>query len=67
MRQAPNREWLYTTTEFERWWEARGLAEAVENGLDPESAKPLAWDAWRTGREHLSAATASQRLQPARR
>ena len=67
MRQSLNPERLYTTKEFDRWWEARGLATARESMLDPASARLLAWDAWRTGREQMSEATAAQRLQLARR
>jgi len=67
MTQSSGREWLYTTSEFERWWEDHGRVKAVATGLDPDAAKPLVWEAWRKGREHLSEATAFQRLQPARR
>ena len=58
---------LYTTKEFDRWWEAQSLTTAIQNTLDPDCIKPLAWEAWRKGREHLSEATASHRLQPSRR
>jgi hypothetical protein len=57
----------YTTVEFDRWWEAQGQITALRNGLDPADAKFLAWEAWRMGREQLSEATTSQRLQLARR
>jgi len=67
MTQSSGREWLYTTSEFERWWEDHGRVKAVATELDPDAAKPLVWEAWRKGREHLSEATAFQRLQPARR
>jgi hypothetical protein len=67
MTQALGREWLFTTKEFDRWWDAHGRPKALQAALDPAAAKALAWDAWRAGREQLSEATASQRLQPARR
>jgi hypothetical protein len=67
MTQRTSTERLYTTIEFDRWWEAQGRTTALENTLDPAAAKLLAWEAWRKGREHLSEATASHRLQLARR
>jgi hypothetical protein len=67
MTQGPTQERLYTTSEFDRWWEAQGQTTALRNMLDPAAAKLLAWEAWRKGREHLSEATASHRLQLARR
>jgi len=67
MTQGPRQERLYTTGEFDRWWEAQGRTTALQNMLDPDSAKLLAWEAWRKGREQLSEATAHHRLQPARR
>ncbi len=67
MTQLSGPERLYKTKEFERWWECQGRANALVAMLDPAAAKPLAWEAWRRGREHLSEATASQRLQLARR
>jgi hypothetical protein len=67
MTQSSGREWLFTTNDFDRWWEAHGRVKAVTTGLDPDAVKPLAWEAWRTGREQLSEATAFLRLQPARR
>ena len=67
MTQTSTQERLYTTVEFDRWWEAQGRTTALHNMLDPASAKLLAWEAWRKGREHLSEATAHHRLQPARR
>jgi hypothetical protein len=67
MTQSTSRERLYTTSEFERWWEAQGRTTALQNMLDTASAKLLAWEAWRKGREQLSEATASHRLQLARR
>ena len=67
MTQTSTQERLYTTVEFDRWWETQGRATTLQNMLDPASAKLLAWEAWRKGREHLSEATAHHRLQPARR
>lgn len=67
MTQSTSQERLYTTVEFDRWWEARGSSTALQKMLDPASAKLLAWEAWRKGREQLSEATASHRLQLARR
>ena len=67
MTHGANQERLYTTGEFDRWWEARGQVVALRDALDPVSAKHLAWEAWRTGREQLSEATNSHRLQPARK
>jgi hypothetical protein len=67
MSQLASQERLYTTKEFDRWWEAQGRAIALQTMLDPASAKLLAWEAWRQGREQLSEATASQRLQLARK
>ena len=67
MTQTSTQERLYTTVEFDRWWEAQGRTTALQHMLDPASAKLLAWEAWRKGREQLSEATASQRLQPTRR
>ena len=67
MTQTSTQERLYTTVEFDRWWEAQGRTTALQAMLDPAAAKLLAWEAWRKGREHLSEATASHRLQPARR
>ena len=66
MTQSSTQERLYTTVEFDRCWEAPGRTTALQNLLDPASAKLLAWEAWRKGREHLSEATAFQRLQRAR-
>ena len=66
-QQGPRQERLYTTSEFDRWWEAQGRTTALQNMLDPDSAKLLAWEAWRKGREQLSEATAPLRLQPGRR
>ena len=67
MTQSTIQERLYTTSEFDRWWEAQGRTIALQNILDPASAKRLAWEAWRKGREQLSEVMASQRLQLARR
>lgn len=67
MTQSTSQERLYTTSEFDRWWEAQGRTTALQNILDPAPAKLLAWEAWRKGREQLSEATASHRLQLSRR
>jgi hypothetical protein len=66
MTQLSSPERLYKTKEFEHWWESQGRATALQAMLDPAAAKLLAWEAWRKGREQLSEATASQRLQVAR-
>jgi hypothetical protein len=67
MSQSATQGRLYTTREFDHWWDAQGLALAHQTALDLASARLLAWEAWRKGREQLNEATASQRLQPARR
>jgi len=67
MTQVSGRDRLFTTAEFDKWWEARGRAKALQTAFDAETAKPLAWDAWRAGRERLMEATAADHLQPARR
>ena len=67
MTQSTSQGRLYTTVEFDRWWEARGRNTALQDMLDGDSAKRLAWDAWRTGREQMSEATPSPRLQLARK
>jgi len=67
MTEQTSQERLYTTIEFDRWWEAQGRTTALQHMLDPAGAKFLAWEAWRKGREHLSEATAFHRLQLARR
>ncbi len=67
MTQVSSPERLYTTKDFEHWWESQGRANAFQTMLDPTAAKSLAWEAWRKGREQLSEATTSQRLQLARR
>jgi len=67
MTQLSSPERLYKTKEFEQWWASQGRATALQAMLDPAAAKLLAWEAWRKGREHLSEATASQRLQLAPR
>jgi hypothetical protein len=66
MTQASGRERLFTTREFDQWWDNRGRAQAVPTALDPDGVRAVAWDAWRTGREQLSGATAERRLQPSR-
>lgn len=63
----PTPERLHTTREFELWWENQGRVTAFQMLLDHDSAKRLAWEAWRKGREQLNEASASRRLQPARR
>lgn len=67
MGPVSNEERVHTTPEFDRWWQAQGRPSALQTMLDPAAAKLLAWEAWRKGREQLTEATASQRLQPARR
>ena len=67
MTELSGPERLFTTREFDLWWETQGRANALQAVLDPASDKPLAWEAWRRGREQLSEATAALRLQPARR
>jgi hypothetical protein len=57
----------YTTKEFDHWWENQGRVAALQTMLDPASARVLAWEAWRKGREQLVEASASQRLQTVRR
>lgn len=60
-------ERLHTTKEFDRWWENQGRVIAFQTMLDPTSARLLAWEAWRKGREQMIEASAFQRLQPAQR
>jgi hypothetical protein len=67
MTQLSSQERVYTTKEFERWWETQGRTNALQTNLDPAAAKLLAWEAWRKGREQMSEATASQCLQLARK
>jgi hypothetical protein len=67
MTQTTSQGRLHTTIEFDRWWEAQGRTTALQHTLDPAAAKLLAWEAWRKGREQMSEATSSHRLQPARR
>ena len=67
MTQGTSQRRVYTTVEFDRWWDSQGRSTAFQHMLDADSAKPLAWETWRKGREQLSEATASQRLQPAPR
>ena len=58
---------LHTTPEFDRWWETRCRDTDFLATIDPASARRVAWEAWRKGRELLSEATAHLRLQPSRR
>jgi hypothetical protein len=67
MTHAPSQRQVFTTVEFDRWWEGRGLVNAVAAGLEPSEAKALSWDAWRAGREQMNEATSHLRLQPVRR
>jgi len=67
MTQLSTPERLYTTKEFERWWESQGRSSALQTMLDLDAAKLLTWEAWRKGREYMSEATASQRLQLVRK
>jgi hypothetical protein len=67
MTHAHGQKSVYTTPEFDRWWEAKGSAVAAAAGLEVSVARALGWDAWRAGREQMSEATAHQRLQPIRR
>jgi hypothetical protein len=67
MTQVPVQRRVFTTAEFDRWWDAQGLGVAAATGLEPSAARALCWDAWRAGREQMSEATAHQRLQPVRR
>jgi len=66
MTHAPVQKSVYTTTEFDRWWESRGRDVATAAGLEELVARALSWSAWRAGREQMSEATAHQRLQPIR-
>jgi hypothetical protein len=67
MTHAHGQRPVYTTPEFDRWWEARGREMAAAAGLDGSAARALGWNAWRAGREQMSEAAAHQRLQPIRR
>ena len=67
MTQNTSQNRVYTTNEFDRWWEAQGQAIVFQDLLDADAARHLAWEAWRKGREQLSEATASPRPQLARR
>lgn len=67
MTHTPTQRPVFTTTEFDRWWDAQGRGAATATGLDPTAARALSWHAWRAGRELMSEATAYQRLQPSRR
>jgi hypothetical protein len=66
MTQVSSPGHLFTTPEFDRWWEAQGRGKGLRIGSDLDAARSLAWDAWRAGRERLSEATSYHRLQPAR-
>lgn len=67
MTLAPAQRSVFTTTEFERWWDAQGRAVASGSGLEPSAARVLGWTAWRAGREQMNEATAHLRLQPVSR
>jgi hypothetical protein len=67
MTHAPAQKSVFTTTEFDRWWDAQGRELAAAIGIEPMGARALSWHAWRAGREQMSEATAYQRLQPVRR
>jgi hypothetical protein len=67
MTHAHGQRSVYTTPEFDRWWEARGRDVAAAAGVEEAPARALSWSAWRAGREQLSEATTHQRLQPSRR
>jgi hypothetical protein len=67
MTHTPGQKSVFTTPEFDRWWEAQGRDAAAVIGLDPSAARALTWAAWRAGREQMSEATAHLRLQPSRR
>jgi hypothetical protein len=67
MTQTPDQRSVFTTPEFDRWWEARGSEVAATSGLELSAARALGWLAWRAGREQMSEATAHHRLQPVRR
>ena len=67
MTHAHTRKAVFTTTEFDRWWDTQGREVAAATGLEPMAARALSWQAWRAGREQMSEATAYQRLQPTRR
>jgi len=66
MTEVSGRERLFTTREFDQWWDNRGRAKAAPTALDFDGIRAVAWDAWRAGRERLSEATAERRLQPSR-
>ena len=66
MTRAPSQKSVFTTKEFDRWWEAQGCVVAASTGIEQSAARALSWDAWRAGREQMSEATAHQRLQPIR-
>jgi hypothetical protein len=67
MSSLPSQERLFTSKEFDRWWESHGQASALRDTLDLDAARRLAWEAWRKGREQMYEAAAAQRLQPAPR
>jgi hypothetical protein len=67
MTQATGEARLHTTPEFDRWWESRCRDADFLSTLDPASARRVAWEAWKKGREQLSEAMAHLRLQPSRR
>ena len=67
MTHAPTQKSVFTTTEFDRWWDDQGREVAAAIGLEPTAARALSWHAWRAGREQMREATAYQRLQPSRR
>lgn len=67
MTHAPDRKSVFTTPEFDRWWDARGGDVAATSGLDLAAARAFGWYTWRAGREQMSEATAHLRLQPVRR
>jgi hypothetical protein len=64
MTHAPAQKSVFTTTEFDRWWEAQGSGEAAATGLELTEARALSWHAWRAGREQLNEAMSHLRLQP---
>jgi hypothetical protein len=66
MTHTAGRRSVFTTPEFDRWWEAQGLEVAAASGLEPSAARAVTWVAWRAGREQMSEATAYLRLQPSR-
>jgi hypothetical protein len=67
MTNAPTQKSVFTTVEFDRWWDAQGCGLTAAMALEPTAARALSWHAWRAGREQMNEATAHQRLQPSRR